>query len=180
MLEYLCNRIKDAPVTTVAGILLVSVPGYIICKEYIVPTIKHGGCQGYNVICSGTNVIKEEDVLESKVKSENLRSGPAFLNHHTYHGRRTDRVKSAYNSVCNLVNQNLDSGNKTFNVAVEEDDPIILNVTKRLLIDELDKDGYSAMVSIHELDPLDDIKVTRQSSDENEDKTTYYFSVTIV
>lgn len=177
MIESLCNRLKDAPISTVAGILLVSIPGYILCKEYVAPNVQ----KKYEVMSSSMSTTKmnEEDILESKVKSENLRSGPAFLSHHAYHGRRTDRVKSAYGSVCNLVNQNLDVGNKIFNVAVGEDDPIILNVTKRLLIDELDKDGYIAQVSIHAYDVLCPVKVTKSLSEESDEKTPFYFKVII-
>lgn len=168
-MESICNKIRDMDLSTVAKVLVISVPGYILGKKYIVPVLsKKYTDMKYDL--SGTNCINtEEDILEAKVKSENVRSGPAFINAHAYHGRRMERVKNAYVNVCNLVNQNLDLGNKNFFVSVGEDDPIILKVVRRLLIDELDKDGYTAKV---------DILPTLQLDEDN--KEPFALEITIV
>lgn len=177
-MESLCNRMKDVHITSLATLLLVSIPGYIVCKDYVAPAV----LEKYNTLNTDfTAVNQEEDILEAKVKSENIRSGPAFLNSHVYHGRRTERVKSAYSSVCHSVNQNLDLGNKVFKVSINEDDRIILNVVRKLLIDELDKDGYSANVSVHKTESWNKIDtVTKQDSDNENQHYPFYFVVTIV
>src|SRR5689334_21420741 len=151
-MESIYSKMKDIKVSTAVILLALSVPGYILCREYAAPCM---ASKYHAVRTSSSKLNSEEDILEAKVKSENIRSGPAFLNSHAYHNRRTERVKSVYGNICNSVNENLDQGNKVFQVSVNEDDTVILSVVRRLLIDELDKDGYTARVSIHRITTFD-------------------------
>lgn len=174
-MESVYNKVKDVKISTAAIILALSVPGYIICKEYVAPCMasQYHTVRTDLISKASSKLNTEEDILEAKVKSENIRSGPAFLNSHAYHNRRTERVKSVYGGICNSVNQNLDQGNKIFQVSVNEDDMVILNVVRRLLLDELDKDGYTARVSIH--------RTTAESPETDDDvKPKSYFGVTIL
>lgn len=172
---------KDMKISTAMILLALSVPGYIVCKEYVAPCMSsqyHAVRTDLTSRTSNNTISSEEDILEAKVKSESIRSGPAFLNSHAYHNRRTERVKSVYGSICHSVNQNLDQGNKIFQVCVDEDDAVILNVVRRLLIDELDKDGYTAKVSIHRITTIE--KTPSEDTSEDEIKQKSYFEITIV
>lgn len=172
---------KDLNIFTItATLLMVSLPGYILCKELSGPTI-YEQFERFNIRQTKKLHDKEEDILEAKIKSENVRSGPAFLDSHVYRSRRTERVKSIYSSIYNIVNHNLDVGNKHFCVSTSEDDRIILNVVKRLLIDELDKDGYTATISVLPVDK--DIKYKDQDQDQEFDdvkKDSFQFVITII
>jgi len=144
-MESICNKIKDVNVPTVAALLAISVPGYFVCKNYVLPKLER--CEALNMHRSHDKIPSAEDVLEARVRSENIRIGPTFLEHRSYHDRRSERVKSAYSAACDIVNNNLDRGNRCFDVVIEEDDEIVLNVVKRLLTTQLIKDGYVVKVS---------------------------------
>ena len=169
----------------IVAIACISIPGFFIVKECVGPKVaeKYHHIKEH-VVNSPTFTtsapLHEEDILEAKVKSENLRPGPAFLNSHIYHNRRTERVKAAYTNVWSLVNQNLDSGNRTFKVATTDDDIKILNVVKRLLIDELDQDGYTATISIHPMLSNADKVTVHQSDEEDVKPSNYYLTITIL
>jgi hypothetical protein len=140
-------------------IAAIAIPGYLMYTECKAQKVNSSGSWSTKI----TDTFKteggkkksakghEEDILEAKIRSENLRPGPAFLDAHLYHNRRTERVKTAYTSSWSLVNQNLESGNRHFRVAISENDLHILNVVVRLLVEELGQDGYTAEVSIHPL-----------------------------
>ena len=174
------ERITDkVTLPGVIGVALVAIPSYIVFKECVAPKV---AVKYHNVVDTYSTVAptKEEDILEAKVKSENLRAGPAFIYSHVYHNRRTERVKSAYTSVWSLVNQNLDSGNRVFKVAVTDNDVKILNVVRRLLLDELEQDGYSASVTIHQMDN-NTVKIQQvNSEDETAQPAEYYLDVAIL
>lgn len=166
----------------VLGLTLVSIPSYFIIKDCLVPKASatfHNYADNCNRLRS-TRPNQEEDVLEAKVKSENLRPGPAFLNSHVHHNRRIGRVKSAYTAVWTLVNQNLDLGNRDFKVALTDNDVKILNVVRRLLIDELEQDGYSATISIHLMNnnAWDD-NITSHADTDSIKPSEYYFDIAI-
>lgn len=153
------NKVTGITAAQAVGIAAIAIPGYIIYTE-----CKKGKTSPYKVtrkwsetftdsFNSTTTPTKkaftEEDILEAKIRSENLRPGPAFLDSHSYHNRRTERVKTAYNACWSLVNQNLESGNRQFKVAITENDIHILNVLQRLLVEELGQDGYTAKVKVN-------------------------------
>lgn len=174
-------------IAQIVAIACISIPGFFIVKDCVGPKVvdkyHHLRDHVVNDTFSTHAPLHEEDILEAKVKSENLRPGPAFLNAHIYHDRRIERVKNAYTNIWSLVNQNLDSGNRCFKVAATDDDVKILNVVKRLLIDELDRDGYTATVSIHPMVSTAEkvFNVSHQDSDADTSKTSdYYFTVNIV
>jgi hypothetical protein len=175
-MSSLYEKISDRLNLSIYQILalgLVSAPSYFIVKDCIIPKFKE---KYNNWTCVS---LKEEDILEAKVKSENLRVGPAFVYSHIYHNHRTERAKSAYTAVWSLVNQNLDLGNRIFKVAVADDDIHILNVVRRLLIDELEQDGYSATVTIHPM--KNDISVDCDSKLPDDTKLfEYYLEISIL
>jgi len=168
-MQSLCNKIKDVDVPCAVTLLLVSVPSYYVVKNHVVPTIKE---KYHHVYTEPIHINKEEDILEAKVKSENIRSGPVFIDSHAYRGRRTERVKEAFNSVCQQVNKNLDSGNRVFKIPVDDDDRIILNVTRRLLLDELSIDGYNATVLVEKTPIFDTVNINNE--DEVKEKPKPY------
>ena len=125
------------------GILLLSIPGYIVLTDSC-----HKKIFSKDVFFAKRD---EEDFIALKLRSESLRPGPPFVQSIIYHNRRTERAKAAYTSAWNLVNQNLDNGNKLFEFTLdEEDDFNILNVVKVLLEEELEIDGYKAKIQIKE------------------------------
>lgn len=168
------NKVTNLSLPEAVGIAIISIPSYIIYKDCVKPTLKNTFSNTLHVPHKTSPIQSEEDILESKIRSENLRPGPAFLDSHAYHSRRVERVKSAYSSIWNLVNQNLDLGNQTFKVALAENDRKVLNVCKRLLIDELLTDGYVATVQIKSL-----FTDSALATSDTENSGDHYFEVNI-
>jgi hypothetical protein len=179
-MNRICEKIADnVTMMQALGIALISVPGFFIVKDYVAPKVN---TKYHHSALSTWCPSREESLLESKVKSENLRAGPAFVYFQSYHNRRTERVKSAYTAVWSLVNQNLDQGNRVFKVAITDDDISIVNVVRRLLIDELTKDGYNANITIHPMNNHNgnrDDKIAMYNEGDDHKTSEYYFHIFI-
>ncbi len=170
------NKVTNLSIPEMVGLVIITIPGYIIYKDCISHKINHV----LHTRKPDVMETQEEDILEAKIRSENFRPGPAFLNSHTYRTRRVERVKAAYTSIYNLVNQNLDLGNQNFRVALSENDKKILNVCRRLLIEELSQDGYSANITIHEMGSgVKDVLSSASIDSETVIQHDFYFDITI-
>ena len=179
------NKIQNVSLPEILGLAIISIPGYIIYKDLAKPNIKKLYNKNSHKIKRLKSDLKneihqvideeEENSLETKIRAESLRPGPAFVSSSTYNIRRTERVKSAYATIWNLVNQNLDLGNQSFKVTTTENDKRILNVCKNLLLHELKTDGYESSVALHSIynEDADD------NSEESQTIKNYYLDISI-
>lgn len=143
MLMY--DKISSITFAEIVGILALTIPTCLIVNKCICPKISK--------LCKKDNIkseMKEEDIIKTKIRSENLRPGPPFIQSHIYHNRRTERAKSAYTNAWEIINHNLDNGNRQFEFSLEDEDDLhILNVVKKLVIEELQIDGYNVKIYIN-------------------------------
>ena len=181
--DSLYNNVTGITLPEAVGIVMIAIPGYILFKD-----LKNHRCYQSRRLKIREIETHEEDIIESKIRSESIRPGPPFVDSHQYHLRRVERVKTAYSTAWNLVNQNLDQGNKSFKIAVVEDDLNLLNVVQRLLIEELSTDGYKAAISIDHVlhqSNLDKFSISYEENDSNKDsgsvhgndKYDFYFDI---
>jgi hypothetical protein len=176
------DRFTSITLPDVIGLTLLAIPSYIIFNECVKPKLGRVAEKVHNKTTHAVS-NEEEDILESKIRSDAVRPGPAFLNSHDYHTRRVERCKAAYNTAWSDVNSNLDVGNRQFVISFTENDENILNVVKRLLKDELSIDGYTASIEINQCStPFSDIVSTSSSSSSSDEQTpqpAYTFSIII-
>jgi hypothetical protein len=188
-METICDKLRAVHISTLATLALLSVPGYLVYQEYVSPHVTERYTHLHKMKTLKSEYEREEEILVSKIKSENSRSGPAFLNSHAYRIRRIERAKSVYNTLSASVNQNLDNGNKVFYINVEEDDPVIVKVVRQLLIDELNKDGYTTLISVSTITECCGFEYNENNTDEqnqneeresNKIRTRTCFEITIL
>jgi len=146
------------------GIAMISVPFYLIYRDFFHDKMKH-------TYCPQSHRPSEEHQLCSRIRSESARPGPAFVSSHVYHSRRTERTKDAYKTAYDLVNQNLQSGNRSFKIALTENDVKILNVVRKLLLEELAADGYDSEIG----NPI----FLQTDNEDSENNDQYYLEVTV-
>lgn len=145
----------------IAGIGI-GIPGYILYKN---SNCNDDYCNEKRLIKTKIEKNTKVDILSEKVRLNNLRPGPAFVDSQIFHDKRVQRTKDAYTSIWTLVDDNLNRGNSSFSVAITEDDQTILNVVKKLLLEELATDCYSASVKL----------IPSKASDSRQ----YFFIITI-
>lgn len=173
--DSIYNKTTGLSIPEVVGLVMIAIPGYILYKDCLKTPLKY---KIHELNKIHPDICQEEEIIEAKIRSESLRPGPPFLDSHQYHTRRMERAKSAYSSAWSLVNQNLDLGNKSFKVAVTENDKNILNVVRKLLIDELDIDGYRAVINTYSMDKWSRSDFPTSETD-NESKYDFYFDITV-
>jgi hypothetical protein len=88
----------------------------------------------------------------SKVKSGNIRVGPAFLDKSVYMTKRANRIKTIYDGIYSDVNSRLLEGERQFTIEIADSDEKIMTVIKTILEEELNHDGYSARITVDKQD----------------------------
>jgi len=83
----------------------------------------------------------EEDIL-TDVLTCDKRLVPDFVPSSTYKSLRTERAKTVLSELGGIINQNLENGNREFEIHVSDPDQHIIQVVKRLLIQQLKEQGY--------------------------------------
>lgn len=91
----------------------------------------------------------EEDIL-TDVLTCDKRLCPEFVSSSTYKSLRTERAKTALTELGGIINQNLENGNREFDMHVSDPDKHIVEVVRRLLIQQLNEQGYAVKITLPE------------------------------
>jgi hypothetical protein len=173
---YTMYDLKNLSCSTAAILLAISVPGYVVYKRYISPRITKD--QTTETLIQ--SMEEEQNILESKLKLE-MRTKPAYVDPQIYYVRRLERIKSTSRYLYELVNNNLDQGNKQFWIPCDENDPVILNVVRRMLIDELNYNGYTVEVTLTTNESTNDQNTNDQiERNKQGEYTKFRFEITII
>lgn len=162
----LYKDIRNYATPEALGLLILTIPGYFFYRDFVHDKVKAA-------VKRSTCCRKEEDYLETKFRADQIRPEQIFVGSHIYRTQRLNRVKAGYREVVDLVNKNLEEGDRCFKVTIGESDEKILNVIRRLLEKELKQDGYNAHVS----GPTEIVSCIN-GSEENA-KHNYFFEIDI-
>lgn len=123
------------------GVAIVALPGILLFD-------KLKGCP-YVVSHEQRQTDIEEDIL-TDVLTCDKRLCPKFVPSSTYKSLRTERAKTALSELGGIINQNLEVGNREFDIHVSDPDRHIVEVVRRLLLEQLNEQGYAVRISMPE------------------------------
>ena len=180
LLERSLYRITNCTLSEICVATAIAVPSYFLARDVVAPQLKRAyreNQRSLRVRESRTVPCSEEEILRAKVLSENIHPGAPYVDSHVYHTRRTERVKSLYSSCHTAVNDNLEQGNRVFDIAIYDSDEKIVNVTRRLLLEQMALDSYDVRIEQHVCSDCDELLF---GLNDEEKSAKFYFHITVV